>query len=125
MNTHTINFLENPVSGSFCGVFLGQSAQILSWQRLPTPLSHTVDRGLPVLHAREFLWSSPWAVCSNSQWAALAHPLVTRNRQRLTCAPREGVFVERSLGSQLKFSADSARPPPCHMQSTAAHLCST
>ena len=36
-----------------------------------------------------------------------------------------GVFAERSLGSQLKFSAGSARPPPCNMQSTTAHLCST
>ena len=30
MNTHTTNFLENPVSGSFCRAVLGQSAQILS-----------------------------------------------------------------------------------------------
>ena len=104
---------------------LGKKPQILSWQRSPTPLSHAVDQGSPVLHAREFLWSGPWAVSSNSQWAVLAHPLVTCSRPRLTCAPRKGVFVERSLGSQLKFSADRARPPPCHMQSTAARLCST
>ena len=35
-----------------------------------------------------------------------------------------GVFAEQSLGSQLKFSAGSARPSPCHTQSTAAYLCS-
>ena len=46
-----MNFLENPVSGSFCGAVLGQSAQILSWQRSPTPLSNAVDHGLPTLHA--------------------------------------------------------------------------
>ena len=51
MNTHTMNFLENPVSESFCGAVLGQSAQILSRQCSPTPLSHAVDRGSPVLHA--------------------------------------------------------------------------
>ena len=45
-----MSFLENPVSGSFCGVVLGQSAQILSRQRSPTPLSHAVDCGSPVLH---------------------------------------------------------------------------
>ena len=33
--------------------------------------------------------------------------------------------MEWSLGSQLKFSAGSSHPPPCHMQSTAARLCST
>ena len=27
------------------------------------------------------------------------------------------------MGSQLKFSASSDRPPPCHTQSTVAHLC--
>ena len=64
-----------------------------------------------MLHAREFLQRGPWAVSSNSQWAVLAHPLVTRSRPQLTCTPREGVFAERSLGSQLKFSADSARHP--------------
>ena len=37
--------------GSFCGAVLGQSAQILSRQRSPSPLSHAVDRGSPVLHA--------------------------------------------------------------------------
>ena len=104
---------------------LGQSAQILSLQCSPTPLSHAVDCGSPVLHTREFLQSGPWAVSSNSQPTALAHPLVTCSRPRLTCAPHEGFFAERSLGSHLKFSADSACPPPCHMQSTAAHLCST
>ena len=103
---------------------LGKKTQILSWQRSSTPLSHAVDRGSPVLHTSEFLWSDPWAVSSNSQRAALTYPLVTRSRLRLACAPCEGVFAERSLGSQLKFSADSARPPPCHMQSTAARLCS-
>ena len=36
----------------------------------------------------------------------------------------QGVFAERSLGSQLKFSVSSACPPACHMQSTAALLCS-
>ena len=93
---------------------LGKKTQILSWQRSPTLLSHTVDRGSSVLHVREFLWSGPWAVSSNSQWAALGHLLVTHSRPRLTCAPREGVFVERSLGSQLKFSVGSAWSSPCH-----------
>ena len=111
--------------GSLCGAVLGQSAQILSGQRLSIPLSHIVDRGLPVLHAREFLRSGPWAVSSNSQQTALAHTLVTCSRPGLACAPRKGVFVEQSLGSQLKFSADSACPPPCHTQSTVACLCST
>ena len=73
----------------------------------------------------EFLKSGPWAVSSNSQPAGLPHPLVTCNRPRLTCAPHEGVFAEQSLGSWLKFSANSAQPAPCHMQSTTAHLCST
>ena len=36
-----------------------------------------------------------------------------------------GVFAEQSLGSQLKFSADSDRLPPCYTQSTVARLCST
>ena len=46
-----MNFLENPFSGSFCGAVLGQSAQILSRQCSPTPLSHAVNHGSPVLHA--------------------------------------------------------------------------
>ena len=62
--------------------------------------------------------------CPNSQPAVLTDLLVTRSRLWRTCAQREGVFAERSLGSQLKFSASSARPPPCHTQSTTAHLCS-
>ena len=185
--------------GSFCGAVLGQLAQILSQQRLASSLSHAVDCGLPVLHTREFLWSSPWAVSSNSQptvlgqllvtcsrpppacapykgvlrsspWAVssnsqptvLGQYLVTCRRPRLACAPHEGdflnsleedhlpiysvvtfwqgeythnevfgkpcfrgVFVERSLSSQLKFSAHSAWPVPCQMQATVARLCST
>ena len=66
-----------------------------------------------------------WKKNSNSQLAALAHPLVTCSRPRLVCASHEGVFVERSLGSQLEFSAGSACLSPCHTQSTAARLCST
>ena len=44
---------------------------------------------------------------------------------QFACAPRKGVFAERSLGSWLKFPTNSVRPVPCHMQSTAACLCST
>ena len=84
--------------GSFCGAVLGQSAQILSGQRLLIPLSHAVDRGSPVLHAREFLWSGPWAVSSNFQPTALAHTLVTRSRPQLACAPHEGGY-EKGVGS--------------------------
>ena len=118
------------MQGSFCRAVLGQSAQILSGQRLPIPLSHAVDCGSPVLHVREFLRSGPWAVSSNSQLTALTHPLVTCSQPQLTfpahsLSPCEGVFAKRSLGSWLKFSANSARPAPCHMQLTAACLCST
>ena len=123
MNTHTTNFLENPVSGSFCGAVLGQSAQILSRQCSPTPLSHAVDCGSPVLHA---------PLGSASQGFAHILPR-TASLIPLSCTHNEvfgkpcfwGVFVERSLGSWLKFSANSAQPAPCHMQLTTACLCST
>ena len=39
--------------------------------------------------------------------------------------PVSGIFAELSLGCQLKFSAGSTRPPPCHTQLTGARLCST
>ena len=41
------------MQGRFCRAVLEQSAQILNRQRFATPLSHAVDRGSPVLHARE------------------------------------------------------------------------
>ena len=107
--------------GSFCGAVLAQSAQILSRQRLPIPLSHAVDRSSPVLHTREFLRSGPWAVSSNSQLTVLAHPLVTSSRPRLACAPREGGY-EKGVGSASPGFAHilprtaSLIPMSCHMR---------
>ena len=107
--------------GSFCGAVLGQSAQILSGQCLPIPLSHAVDRGSPVLHAREFLQSGPWTVSSNSQLTALAHPLVRRSWPRLACAPHEGGY-EKGVGSASPGFAHilpriaSLIPMSCHMR---------
>ena len=79
--------------GSFCGAVLGQLAQIPSQQRSASSFSHAVDRGSPVLHTREFLWSGPWAVNSNSQPTVLGQYLVTCRRLRLACAPHEGDFM--------------------------------
>ena len=107
--------------GSFCGAVLGQSAQILSGQGLPIPLSHAVDHGLPVLHAREFLRSGPWAVSSNSQPTVLAHPLVTPSQRRLACAPYKGGY-EKGVGSASPGFAHilprtaSLIPMSCHMR---------
>ena len=99
-------------------------------KRSPTPLSHAVDCSslsphTLSLHVREFLRSGPWAVGSNSQPTALGQLLVTCSRLWLACAPHKGVSTERSLSSQLKFSAHSAWPVPCQMQATTARLCST
>ena len=79
--------------GSFCGAVLGQLAQILSQQCSASSLSHAVDRGLPVLHTREFLQSGPWAVSSHSQPTELGQYLVKCRRPRLACAPHEGDFL--------------------------------
>ena len=79
--------------GSFCGAVFGQLAQILSQQHSASSLSHAVDRGLPVLHTREFLRSCPWAVSSNSQPTVLGQYLVKCRQLRLACAPHEGDFL--------------------------------
>ena len=79
--------------GSFWGAVLGQLAQILSQQCSASSLSHAVDRGLPVLHTREFLWSSPWAVSSNYQLTVLGQYLVTCRQPQLACALHEGDFL--------------------------------
>ena len=79
--------------GSFCGAVLGQLAQILSQQCSASSLSHAVDRGLPVLHTREFLQSGPWAVSSHSQPTVLGQYLVKCRRPWLACAPHEGDFL--------------------------------
>ena len=102
--------------GSFCGAVLGQSAQILSGQRLLIPLSHAVDCGSPVLHVREFLWSGPSAVTSNSQRAALPHPLVTCSRPRLACAPRSTWECFSRICSHLTQDLPSLIPLSCHMR---------
>ena len=107
--------------GSFCGAVLGQSAQILSGQRLLIPLSHAVDRGSPVLHVREFLWSGPWAVSSNFQPTGLAHPLVTCSRLRLACAPHEGGYEKGVRSASQGFAhilprTASLIPMSCHMR---------
>ena len=90
------------MQGSFCGAVLGQSAQILSGQRLPISLSNAVDRGSPVLHMREFLRSGPWAVSSNS--------------------PHKGGSPEKGVGSASPGFAHilprtaSLIPMSCHMR---------
>ena len=70
---------------------------------------------------REFLRSSPWAVSSNSQSAALTHPLVTHSQPWLACAPCEGDY-EKGVGSAsqgfphiLPRNA-SLIPLSCHMR---------
>ena len=73
MNTHTMNFLENPVSGSFCGAVIGQSAQILSCSAHPPPchmqstmacLCSTLHLGvLPKDLLTSYPGLPPWSLC--------------------------------------------------------------
>ena len=86
----------------------------------------------PVLHAREIFrrvqGSTSPGFSHISPRTAPWHPC-------LACAPREGDFLNSLEEDHLptysvvmfwqgEFSAGSARPPPCHMQSTTACLCS-
>ena len=109
-----MNFLENPVSGSFCGAVLGQSAQILSRQRSPTPLSHAVDRGSPVLHA-------PWEC-----FPGFAHILPrTASLIPLSCHMREINQTNHSLSSHSPQNQTPCSPSNFFPQKLFKKVCFT
>ena len=96
--------------GSFCGAVLGQSAQILSRQHSPTPLSHAVDHGLPVLHAALGSASQgfahilprtypPWSLCL-AIWGRLTRQIILS----LLILPQTKLHAARQTFSLRQFS---------------------